>query len=196
MKEVSDFIEWKNAKNKSSLEENLKAETNALGWIKTDTMYSFLGIYAIGLKAFYPERFSCSGNIIYTKEKTRAYSKRYITKHYMEFTKLNELPDLKIFLNLYLTLGNVIPMWPGGNVNRGMGHCYDLPEVYFNRNQEWAKILSKTYENACLDTIIENKHDINLPDLLRLNEDGYIKFLQYIVENIQSRNNYFKESNV
>lgn len=49
-----------------------------------------------------------------------------------EFVLLNNSPELLDFLKLYYSIGNVIPMWPGGNEVRGKKGIYDLPELFFN----------------------------------------------------------------
>lgn len=47
------------------------------------------------------------------------------------FLKLNMLKELKDFLSVYNSIGNIIPIWPGGNESRDKFGCYDLPELYF-----------------------------------------------------------------
>ena len=76
---------------------------------KTDTLYSFLGIYVIGLYIFYPDMFICK-NIEIKAGARRAYSNNYVNKNYRQFYELNDLPELKNFISNYKKIGNVIPI--------------------------------------------------------------------------------------
>lgn len=101
----------------------------------------------------------------------------------------------------YYSIGNIIPIWPGGNENRGKFGCYDLPEFYFSSD------IIKPWKNFLLD-----KYDINLAPEIDCEkicsfnfENGIIKFLDelnielyksylvHITEIIQKRSDYFNQ---
>ncbi len=98
-------------------------EKKELEWDETDTLYSFLGIYVIGLKACYPNKFIRTNFQIRTVKGSNEYSKKVIT-NYKEFVDLNGLEELKNFIKNYLTIGNLISIWPGGNIHKGMSQCF------------------------------------------------------------------------
>lgn len=189
METVEEFIEWKKNKKETSLEETFKEEAKKLEWDETDTLYSFLGIYVIGLRAFYPNKFPCTNFQIRTDKGSNAYSQKYIFNNYKEFVDLNELEELKNFIRNYLTIGNLIPIWPGGNMHKGMSQCFDLPEIYFIKHKKITDALVQVYRNAYMENIIENKKQIELPKILKINKKEYTEFLKHIVVTIKNRKN-------
>lgn len=189
METVEEYFEWKSNKKEKSLEEKYIMKTRELKWDFTDTLYSFLGIYAIGLKAYYPNKFRCTKFQIKTETGTNVYCNKYIFNNYKEFEELNKLNELKEFIKNYLTIGNLIPIWPGGNMHRGMSQCFDLPEIYFNRHNKFTDSLVQVYKNAYMGNIIENREKIKFPDILEIDKEKYKKFLKYIVDTIKDRNN-------
>ena len=201
--EVKDF--WVKRKN---IEASFRSETNQLGWQYTDVLYSFLGIYVIGLYAFDKGkeenertfRRTDGGTTIFVGEKKQyLYSEKIISKCINENKKilndLNNLQELKDFLDVYCCIGNVIPIWPGGNESRGKFGCYDLPEFYFFNNKvtAWKDKLSREYDNCLIDKIIEDKDDLfcfkdGLPKFLdNLSVDTYKKYLIHIKNIITER---------
>jgi hypothetical protein len=51
---------------------------------------------------------------------------------YEQFAKLNKILEEKGFVEAIVQPGNIIPIWPGGNTDRGQrGHCFDIPDLYF-----------------------------------------------------------------
>lgn len=213
--EVKYFLE-----NFESVEKKLEKETKILGWEYTDVLYSFLGVYAIGLYAFDKEkslekqfyRRIEDGFVIFVGDTNqRLYSNNYILKMLKEskqpdnFSKLNQLKELKEFLSVYNSIGNVIPVWPGGNESRGKFGCYDLPELYFldKKIAPWTKYLLKKYDlnlfpdidniNSLLD--IKDNQDLNdKPKIVKflddLNVKLYREYLERVVENIKKREEY------
>ena len=124
-------------------------------------------------------------------------SNTYLSGHYTEFTKVNELPEQKLFLSHYYDIGNVIPTWPGANVNRGTAHCYDIPNVYYKRHMKISKLFFGNVLNAFIDKVLaENKYG-TVADLLKMDETEYVTFLNYIIRIIQERTdkiqNFLKE---
>lgn len=214
--EVKDF--WVKRKNIEAL---FRSETNQLGWQYTDVLYSFLGIYVIGLYAFDKEkeenkrcfrRIDGGTTIFVGKEKQYLYSRNIISKCIAENKKilndhdenekilncskeLNKLKELKDFLDVYCCIGNVIPIWPGGNESRGKFGCYDLPEFYFFNDKviSWKNYLSIKYDNCFIDKIIEGKDGLfrfkdGLPKFLdNLSVDTYKNYLIHIKNIITER---------
>ncbi|MCH5280933.1 MAG: hypothetical protein J1E61_05640 [Lachnospiraceae bacterium] len=193
LEDVKDYFE----KKKNSVEKENKAFTDKLGWKITDVLYSFQGIYAIGVYIYYPKCFSDKTNIkIYVKEKQNLkgqllYSGSYLQKNYTSFSKVNELPEIKEFLKSYYKLGNLIPIWPGGNVSRGMAQCYDIPNVYFNseNKREFSRFFFSDFcSNAHMEEILsENQKYTDIKTLLNMNTKDYREFLEYIVGVIDNR---------
>ena len=72
------------------------------------------------------------------------------------FIRLNESPELVNFIKLYFSIGNVIPIWPGGNEVRGKMGIYDIPELFFNKYRTWTLELIRQYQNAYIDSVLNN----------------------------------------
>lgn len=66
MKSVEEFMLWKDASNKSakSIEETYEKETDSLGWLYSDVLYSFFGIYTLGIYVYYPHEFQRNGTLL------------------------------------------------------------------------------------------------------------------------------------
>lgn len=164
MKSVEDIMKWKNWPHKDDLklftvEKYNEEKTNKLKWERTDVLYSFLGIYVIGLAAYFPDEFIRSGVDIEDQDKNKIYSLKKINeirKNKKElFLDSNE--QLIEFIKVYFSIGNVIPTWPGANVDRGSSNMYDIPELYFSKNETWTRILNELYKNAYLDDLLNSK---------------------------------------
>lgn len=204
--EVKDF--WENRKN---IEDTFRSTTDLIGWQYTDVLYSFLGIYVIGLYAFDKEkeenqrsfRRTDGGTKIFVGRKKQYLYSRKIISNYIDDNKiiLNDLQELKDFLDVYCCIGNVIPIWPGGNESRGKFSCYDLPEFYFinDRVIAWKDYLSREYDNCLIDKIFEDKGDSfcfkdGLSNFLdNLSVDTYKKYLIHIKNIITERDSNLKK---
>ena len=186
---VEDFFNWRKSE-KTSLEQMHKKKTTILSWDETDTLYSFLGIYTIGLKALHSDEFWSTKYQIRTEidgKSVNAYSYKFLKKNYKRYYDLNDLSELKAFLNCYLSIGNLIPIWPGGNVHRGaVANCFDLPDIYFHKYSKMAKALTSVYENAFMEDILNSKHN-DLSYYFSMDIDEYKTFLKRIVEVINKR---------
>lgn len=163
--------------------------TRKNGWNYSDVLYSFKGIYTLGINVFYPELVELRGRIIRPKGEGRrlVYSQAYLEANYSRFKKLNSLTELKFFIDKYEEIGNIIPIWPGGNVHRGQFQCYDIPNVYFND----PKISS--FVESYNSSIVEDKNKIpslknySIDDLIHMDETQYKNFLVEIVSKIDER---------
>lgn len=94
----------------------------------------------------------CTGLIIRPKprenNRQQAYNYEFILAHYNQLNKdLNKLKEMKEFIEVYQTIGNIIPMWPEGNVHRGQNQCYDIQDIYFNK--ETTKNILKIFLYIC-----------------------------------------------
>lgn len=199
LQSVEDFF----TKERNTVEEYNQHNIDELKWDYPDVLYSFRGIYAIGIFIFYRDLFvdNIKTDII-LKDKNDGkrqllYSNTYLSGHYTEFTKVNELPEQKRFLSHYYDIGNVIPTWPGANVNRGTAHCYDIPNVYYKRHMKISELFFGNVYNAFIDKVLaENKYG-TVADLLKMDETEYVTFLNYIIRIIQERTdkiqNFLKE---
>ncbi len=195
--------------NTINLEKKYKGITDKLGWQYTDVLYSFLGIYVLGLYVFYNDntkenvryKFEKQGSIIKPTQtqnnRQLAYSRKFIKEEYEQYKKLNELEELKNFISVYQSIGNIIPTWPGGNSHRGQNKCYDIPDVYFNK-EKIKKYTNNFFEVLCenknfyLDKVLHSKYE-KIEDILSFNEDEYKTFLKYIINVIEEREKLINE---
>ena len=188
MESVQDIMKWKNhpyeADNKLFTVEAYNRDIiDKLGWERPDVLYSFLGIYVIGLVVYYPDEYEihesriikkgnkAKGSDVYDlnvvnriiKDKHILYEKGVLKRQ--EYLDLN--PQLKQFIKKYFSIGNVIPTWPGANVDRGCSCMYDIPELYYSKYEIWTRILNEMYKNAFVDDILnpnlvfENNNEVN-----------------------------------
>ncbi|MFK4344362.1 MULTISPECIES: hypothetical protein [unclassified Paenibacillus] len=188
---------------KFTLEKDYSKITNNLNWTYTDVLYSFQGVYVIGLNIFYEDEFVCCGKQIKPKKHANnrqiVYSHKYIKENYHEFDKLNKLPELLKFIDVYSDLGNIIPIWPGGNSHRGMSQCYDIPDIYFNKKEikEYASYFYNNFlsdKNFFLDDVLSGEFSkFEIGDYLRFSKEDYIKFLNHIVRIIKMRSEQLKQ---
>lgn len=185
---------------KFTLEKDYSKITNDLNWTYTDVLYSFQGVYVIGLNVFYKEEFECYGTQIKPKEhenkRQLVYSHKYIKSHFHHFDELNKLPELIKFIEVYSDLGNIIPIWPGGNSHRGMSRCYDIPDIYFNKKEikDYARYFYNDFlgdKNIFLDDVLNGEFsNYKVEDFLGFSKEDYIKFLNHIARIIRMRSTH------
>ena len=167
---VKEFYNWKiNAEAGNSVEISNKEKTDLLQWERTDTLYSFQKIYQIGLQL--PDY---SDQLVKAREtvKGRISDRNTQSLLCVKMQSLNEEIEKTEFLSVYFYLGNVIPIWPGGNQDKGAG--YDLPEPYFNKNIYWTDCLLNKYHNACMSDIINSQVDTTK---IRTDSKAYFDYL-------------------
>ena len=195
-----------------SVEDLLIKKTSDLNWKYVDVLFSFKGIYTLGIKAFYPNKVSTvpNGTVLYPIEnevenrRQRLYSGAYLLNHFEEYQELNTLKELHEFIQVYETLGNLIPVWPGANSHRGVFGVYDLADLYFydSKIEEFGRSF---YNNFFTETSVYNftrfcqqgsgiPYDIQ--DYLSMDREEYRRFLNHIVQVIQDRNNQFPSTNL
>lgn len=177
---VEEFFVWKlGADSTDSVEKRNEDFTKKLLWERTDTLYSFQKIYQIGLQLpEFKEQYSEARKTIKGRVDDRTTQSK-LCKHMKSLN--NKIKDTG-FLSVYFELGNVIPIWPGGNQDKGAG--YDFPETYFNddKNRYWTEKLLEKYPNACMDDVLNNRIDVGL---ITTDSDAYFDYLRkrkYIIE--------------
>ena len=187
---VEDFFQ-----KRQSVEKYNEDKINKLKGECPDVLFSFRGVYAIGVFIHYRQLFveNVRTDIIVKDEtgvtRQHLYSDKFLSENYPQFSDVNNLPEIKEFLEHYYDIGNIIPTWPGANVNRGMAHCYDIPNIYYKRHAKFTELIyDKIYSNAFIDEIIENDEYDTVEKLLKLDPNQYVKFLKYIVKIIKKRN--------
>ena len=200
---MNEIIRTQLSRSKS-VEDLLKKETEKLNWQYVDVLFSFKGIYSLGIKAFYPNMVGTveNGTILYPfinkklNSKQRLYSGTYLLEHFEEFKELNNLKELRDFIHIYESLGNLIPVWPGANSHRGVFGVYDLADLYFydSKIEELGRLYYKNFhsENSvysisrfCFE---KSNTPYKLQDFLSMNREEYKRFLKHIVEVIKNRN--------
>lgn len=177
----------------------------------TDVLYSFCNILALGVyiqekdkyKVGKDKRIRLLGGIkwLATHESLRDLNKN----NYTAIKKLTESPIVGEFASVYNTIGNVIPIWPGGNEFKGTcfidgGYCYDIPDIFFRKHFVMEKvyiesILKKEISDVALARFELNANS-NAPDkvksILDIFEysslDEYFTFVRNIVNEIKTRN--------
>ena len=177
---VNDYYEWKLKTTGSDSVENINLEAaSILKWDRLDTLYSFQKIYQIGLQLpVYSEQLQDARSRIVGNISSR--KTQYELSKYMK--DLNCGIENTGFLSVYFQLGNVIPIWPGGNQDKGAG--YDLPETYFRDNMYWTQALLQKYDNACMEEILDNNIDL---DKIKTDETAYFDYLVTRMDIITSR---------
>ena len=134
---IDAIFKWKNSVKKS-VEKTHEKDKYVSSWDKIDVMYSFIGIYQIGIYAFYPEKCKRTDYVIRCKETNKYFSLKYLTElhndesRYRAFSELNKVIEESGLIEIIDSVGNVIPVWPGGNTDRGTrAYCFDIPDIYF-----------------------------------------------------------------
>ena len=200
---MNEIIRTQLSRSKS-VEDLLKKEPEKLNWQYVDVLFSFKGIYSLGIKAFYPNMVGTvqNGTILYPiinkklNSKQRLYSGTYLLEHFEEFKELNNLKELRDFIHIYESLGNLIPVWPGANSHRGVFGVYDLADLYFydSKIEELGRLYYKNFhsENSVFSIsrfcFEKSNTSYKLQDFLSMNREEYKRFLKHIVEVIKNRN--------
>lgn len=221
-KTVKELLEWKISNKKTCTDKNWPLSVEEFIKNKeytrkcneknqTDVLYSFLGIYAIGIwtynKTKSPGVFKMDTNKLRVLNKNGQYqclcSKQFLFE--LQDKRINkiEVEDLNQFLEstfvpVYFEVGNLIPMWPGGNIEKGnQNNGYmDIPELFFHRYTKWFEELA-TYEESFLDGVgakVKEDRFKSFNDFLKSVEtvEKYQEYVNYAVDNIISRTKHIK----
>lgn len=209
MNEISSVKEILNSK--VSLEKDYREKTNKLGWKWTDVLYSFLGVFVVGLKIYCGENECANLLKILAKEqqinsRQKEYSWEFINafvKYYSDevedeenkikiaVDELKNLKEIKKFINVYSSIGNVLPIWPGGNEHRGKNGCYDIPDIYFN-NADIHNYSEHFFNTFCTNNFMERirygkYYTLTCESMLNFDREEYRNFLIHIHDTICER---------
>lgn len=198
IKSVNDFLDWKSTPG-DDVEDINEKYADSLGWINTDVMYSFLGIYALGVWVYNADKFKVTDYYIFVKGTNQSiYSEKFIRNIQNDSSyNLSELNgEIESLINVYFSVGNVMPIWPGGNKEKGVTKgCFDLPELFFARYYNWYLALRRIYRGTLfLDGFIKKgtpklKRYSCLREFLKTIDtpEKYKKFLYTVCNNIKNR---------
>lgn len=173
IKTIDDMLRWKLDASKCreleiqsishySVEKENAGNCAKLGWKQsTDVLYSFLLPYLLGLQIVNGTRFLEIKEQVKDNRKLDRLNNNspiliYECSKDDTFKDFNERVEWTEFINLYFSIGNVIPIWPGGNEARGKAGIYDIPELFFAEHKVWTDTLVNMYKNAYMDEIIKN----------------------------------------
>ena len=177
LQSVEEFFHKRETVEKYNVDKIIK-----LNWECPDVLFSFRGVYAIGVFIYYRQLFgdNVKTDIKVKDEKgatrQRLYSDKFLSENYPQFSDVND------------------PTWPGANINRGMAHCYDIPNVYYKRHAKFTKLVyGSIYRSVFIEEILENDKYDTVEKLLKLKPEQYVKFLEYIVDVIINRNKQLQD---
>lgn len=165
IKDVIQLLDWQFGKitlDAQNVEEYNEKYYKILGWNdEVDVLYSIIALYALGLCAYYPEKYDVKQFRIFRQgtQQNRAYSAKHVEELYksQEARKLNQNQYLREFAKISYKIGNVVPIWPGGNEDKGKDDVFDLPDLYFKKHEFWTKALENKYrENIFLEELLDS----------------------------------------
>lgn len=226
---VVEMLEWRLKTSFSNIksveEENLKYTEIFGGSSQADVLYSFLGIYALGVWVYNQDKID-KNQVIKNRVKGCSsrqdfYSRRFqlaiqkvknvkgmddqrvdeIVNIGIDVSDLNKNQALKKFINNYFSVGNVIPIWPGGNELKGKSGVFDIPELFFAKYREWYyMLLALTGNFAYLDKFNQD-FNCNFEKYESLDKflnsissiEEYNKYLEHVNEIIDTRTNLINE---
>ncbi len=163
IKTIDDMFRWKlDIIYHDSVEKINNEFIEKLGWIEeTDVLYSFLLTYRLGLEVINEDKFHEKKEEYKEKNNLKRINPNspmflYSCSLDSTYAKLNNCDEYNEFLSLYFSIGNIIPIWPGGNEAKGKKGIYDIPEIFFRTYDTWTKALVEKYPNANMGAIINN----------------------------------------
>lgn len=212
VKTVKQMLKWKKLEHSKEVKtkdvETINIEiTKEFKWAHPDVLYSFLGIYALGVYAYNDKNLfnvtECL--IIQNGTNIRIYNLDYLLRiqsdNQYKLKELNE--DIKPFIERYSKVGNVFPMWPGGNKARGNANngCFDIPERYFAIEYNWFLALRRIYKDTIHFDGYINRGTPKLARYKSLNSflktidtpEKYKEFIDSICKTIDNRSEELEE---
>ena len=197
---ISDFFGWR-CNGGKSVESYHTEDIKDLGWIEeTDVLYSFLLCYKLGLEIVCEKAFKTKikgAKDENTRLNTNSPNFLRSCAEDDAFKKVNNSKPIKEFLKLYFSIGNVIPMWPGGNSCKGIKGIYDSPEVFFNMYPEWTETLREKYkEKGFLDSVMKYRLESmfkTVDTLRKMTSAEYFAYITKRCEIIAEREKAIKE---
>ena len=132
---VNEFLQWKTNNNiaPASVEKCNSEYTELCGGEKlADVLFSFLGIYAIGVWVYNKELegiFRTDNNKIWVRTGSdNKYNQILSSANFLLMLQTEKIAGINVeslnetmnqFVKVYFKVGNVIPIWPGGNTLKG-----------------------------------------------------------------------------
>lgn len=199
---VNDIVEWKNDLNRKNWPASIEVYNyhyteKCGGYDMTDVLFSFIGVYAIGvwvfnknidglfkieknkIKTLKEENNKCHKQILCSKKILLRLQNERVNKIYVE--DLNKC--LEKFAYIYFNVGNLIPMWPGGNKLKGNQNngFLDIPELFFRKYSYWYEKLNE-HPQAWLKEMNEQVKNPSFDSLesFLLSIDSPTKYVEYI----------------
>ena len=165
-----------------SIEEKHKEMTNLLKWGEyVDVLYSFVGIITLGLYIKNKSKYIIwhNGKIGYKNPPSNRKVQqlgtienlnRLLEKEDEDLMELLNTDEIKEFANVYDSIGNLMPIWPGGNEFKGKAlingaYAYDIPNVFFKEHGTMQKVylenvLKISVEEAALENFLKDNSPI------------------------------------
>lgn len=195
----------------TSVERSNSNEIRKLEWGGyADVLYSFCNILALGIYIQEKNKYKVGNDkrirLLPDNRQWLATHKTLQELHSTNNEAIQNLIDKEIireFAKVYNTIGNVIPIWPGGNEFKGKCfidnvYCYDIPDIFFRKYCEIEKmyienILKKEITEVALSrfiTVTPSPNNVqSISNILEYNSlDEYLDFIKHIVDEIQTRN--------
>lgn len=139
---------------------------------------------------------------------SRANIRRLLEEKDRDFLEIIDKEDVKKFANVYTNIGNVIPIWPGGNsfkgtVNIDGSYIYDIPDIFLKKYWKMEEIYLVKYLNIKVEDAVINiskkntiidKYDFNISNMLsNMEMEEYDEFVREVAGIIEQRTNTIKE---
>ena len=184
----------------TEIEKKHARDTKRIGWGRyTDVLYSFTALFAVGVY-IYNKGHGYHGDIYkYIKtadgKRQNLWSRSCLLELYDTSPQSKWMTELcKVITPLaevYDSIGNLFPVYPGGNQFKGTCGCLDMPDIFFLNEQVLKLELYYTSELLCtdplLDDIINNPLVNDVSELYGLGKENYDKLIKAIVSRINSR---------
>ncbi|CAI3367934.1 hypothetical protein [Enterococcus cecorum] len=234
--DIVKMLKSKLKKRKSVEKENPRYSEICGGSSQADVLYSFLGIYALGVWVYNKKKNQDINDFqSEIRKKLRKRMNEGINQHFystlfqlaiqdigendeifndvvegrvsaiksleINVDTLNKNDELQRFISNYSSVGNVIPIWPGGNELKGKSGVFDIPELFFAKYREWYNVLlDLTGDFAYLDKFNQDFNcnfekyeslDKFLNSISSIKE--YTKYLEHVNEIIDTRTKLINE---
>ena len=233
---VVEMLKSKLKKRKSVEKENPRYSEICGGSSQADVLYSFLGIYTLGVWVYNKkEKQNINDFQSEIRDKLSKRMKKEIDQHFystlfqlaiqdigendeifndaaegrvsaiksleINVDTLNENDELQRFISNYSSVGNVIPIWPGGNELKGKSGVFDIPELFFAKYREWYNVLLDLTGNFAYLDKFNQDFNCNFEKYESLDKflnsissiEEYTKYLKHVNEIIDTRTNLINE---
>lgn len=181
-----------------------------------DVLYSFVGIISLGLYIKNKGKYDIwnNGKIAYRiKPKGQKVQQlgtinnlnRLLDDNDSEMLELLNNEYIIEFAKVYDSVGNLIPIWPGGNEFKGKAiingkYAYDIPNIFFKeygvmQKMYLEKVLNISVKDAALERFLSNKSVLieSVEQIQAFDENEYYSFIKMIVEEIKTRSEELKK---